>query len=83
MQTNEIMPGTRVEIFDHLLFKNDKSTPLSFTRRPSTVVCRYGKRSHPCLGTPTWVYPDLIDVVFDHSPDRISCGHFIEGAKIL
>lgn len=80
---NEIFPGTRVEVFDHSLFKDDVSTPLSFTRRPGIVVCRYGKRSHPCLGTPGWVYPDLIDVLFDHRPNRISEGHFTEGAKIL
>lgn len=70
-----IMPGARVLVFDHLLFKDDVSTPLSFTERPATVLCRYGYRS--LFG---FTYPDLLDVKFDHR-EQVSHGHFTKWCK--
>ena len=96
-----LMPGDRVLVFDSSLFKDDISTPLSFTERPATVVCRYGYHSfwrlnkfelQRCLsgtsdlypgGYEVWKYPDLVDVQFDHRPERISHGHFTTGVKNL
>jgi hypothetical protein len=66
-------PGTRVKVFDHRLFVDDKSTPLSVTMKPATVVCWYGYESR--FGR----YSDLIDVVFDHRPDEVSHRHFSDG----
>ena len=69
----EILPGARVRVFDPKLFIDDKSTPISFTIRKATVVCRYGKDSSDLgLGK----YDDLVDVIFDHRPKEISHGHF-------
>jgi hypothetical protein len=80
----EIMPGSRVMVFDHRLYKDDFSTPLSETMRPATVVCRYGSKVwYPRFMTKPWLYPDLVDVVFDHRPDAVSRGHFTDGVKII
>ena len=69
----EILPGSRVRVFDPTLFKNDKDTPPSFTRRPATVIRRYGRRS-PFYG---YVYRDCVDVLFDHWQSlELSRGHF-------
>ena len=38
----DIMPGDRVLVVEHLLFKNDKKTPWRSLLRPGTVVARYG-----------------------------------------
>ena len=59
--SEQILPGTRVEVFDHLLFKDDQSTPISVTMKPATVVLRYGYIGH--FG----IYVDVVDVIFDHS----------------
>ena len=69
----EILPGSRVKVFDGRLFVNDKATPLSVTMKPATVVKRYGYRSEY---NREWVYPDCVDVIFDHWPERVSKGHF-------
>jgi len=71
------MPGDRIMIFDPRLFDDDVSTPISYTVRPATVVCRYGTVANQ-LST---IYPDLIDVKFDHRPESISKGHFTDGAR--
>jgi hypothetical protein len=61
--------GDRVQVFDAVLFKNDRDTPLSQTVRPATVlVCRYDQYGR-----------ELIDVRFDHR--GISHGHFASGAQ--
>lgn len=79
---DEIMPGDRVRVFDHRLFKDDVSTPLSHTVRQATVVCRYGKVVfYPACMEKPWRYPDLCDVVFDHRPNEVSKGHFTYGVK--
>lgn len=87
------MPGDRVIVFDSTLFKNDIDTPLSYTMRPGTIVCRYGY--HPYWrqgfcdlrdlypgGYQVWKYPDLVDINFDHRPDKISHGHFTDGVEL-
>ena len=80
----EIMPGDRVSVFDPRLFVDDWSTPLSVTFRPATVVCRYGKKVfYQASMEKPWVYPDLVDVEFDHRPGVISKGHFTDGIKAL
>ena len=78
--------GARVLIFDHLLFKNDIDTPLSMTIKPATVIRRYEYTS-PYFG----LYPDLVDVRFDHirvphfkGEERyISKGHFTKEIDII
>jgi len=80
MDNNYILPGSRVTIFDPLLFKDDLSTPPSITIKPATVVRRYGFRS---IHNPERIYPDCIDVVFDHRPGKVSHGHFVEAARRL
>jgi len=67
-----IMQGSRVLVFDPRLFKDDKTTPFSITMKPATVVFRYGYVSQYW----GWKYDDVVDVVFDHDPHRISRGHF-------
>jgi hypothetical protein len=73
-------PGTRVKVLDNTLYKDDKSTPLSYTVRPATVVCWYGRKS-VLLGK-YCRYDNLIDVIFDHRPERVSRAHFAEYAEI-
>lgn len=80
---HDIMPGCRVLVFDSTLFKDDKSTPLSFTERPATVIQRYGKLEYDYGDFSLGPYPDLLDVSFDHRPTRISHGHFTDGVKHL
>jgi hypothetical protein len=60
-----------VVVFDHLLFVDDVTTPLSHTCRPATVLRHYGYRD-----TEFGIYPSSIDVRFDHRPERESRGHF-------
>lgn len=81
------MPGDRVLVFNHRLYKNDIDTPSSMTNQPATVLCRYGKKSiyhfncvhdhdfNPICEPSIWIYPDLVDVLFDSDP-RPSHGHF-------
>lgn len=38
----QILPGSRVLVFDARKYKNDLDTPLSVTMCPATVHCRYG-----------------------------------------
>lgn len=73
----QIMPGSRVKVFDHRLFIDDVRTPLGYTMRKATVISRYG-----CEGT-FGRYPDLIDVRFDYRPDEISHGHFTEMVEMI
>lgn len=66
--------GDRVKAFDHLLYKNDNDTPLSVTMCPATVVACYE-------GVWTYAGRVIVDVVFDHRPDTVSVGHFIEAVE--
>ena len=80
-----LFPGTRVKVFDHLLFKDDKSTPLSHTVRPAIVIKWYGYVSlwmEREYGREAAIYPDLVDVKFDHR-EQISHGHFSDGVENL
>lgn len=70
-------PETRVLVFDALIFKNDIDTPLSMTIKSATVIKWYGYR-HPKHG----IYPNMVDIIFDHRPDRVSHGHFVDVAGI-
>ena len=85
----EIMPGDRVMVFDHRLFQDDVSTPLTTTMQPATVVCRYGYKYYPptylsCYDyDKPWTYPDVCDVVFDHRPQEVSKSHFTWGIRHL
>ena len=90
----EILPESRVMVFDNRLYINDAITPLSVTMKPATVVCRYGIHSDVMCkhaeedGRPhrgkdcCWNYPDLIDVIFDHD-GRLSKGHFTRSVKLI
>lgn len=78
--------GARIMVFDHLLFKDDVTTPLSVTVKPATVIRRYECTS-PYFG----FYPDCVDVKFDHirfshlkgDEKYISKGHFTRDVKII
>lgn len=92
--SRNIYVNDRVLVFDHRLFIDDIKTPLSFTMRPATVTCRYGYKSihdyseyddygRKYESIQTHIYPDLVDVVFDHRPEQISKGHFTTGVIAL
>ena len=74
-----ILPNSKVLVFDPRLFKDDISTPLSFTMRSAKVIKRYGERSKY---NPQWIYPDLVDVIFDYDK-FLSRGHFTNGVKFI
>ena len=76
-----LMPGDRVLVFDHTLFKDDVTTPLSFTIRPATIIRRYGRKTRYSGDESDTLYPDLIDVDFDHRGE--SRGHFTVNAREL
>ena len=79
-----IMPGDKVLVWDKHYDKD----------MTATVVCRYGSwtMSHinVCYddygnryGEPDrWLYPDLVDVEFDHRKG-ISHGHFTNGVSVV
>jgi len=79
-----LYPGTRIFAFDSFLFKDDISTPLSYTTRSGTVTCWYGYR-FTLLGVTKskgWIYPDCVDIKFDHR-EQISHGHFSDGVTVI
>ena len=78
-----LMPGDRVKVFDSSLFKDDKTTPLSMTMKSATIVKRYGQiaRHYPINDFTLGPYEDMVDVVFDHKPERVSHGHFTWGVE--
>lgn len=65
---SEILPDSRIMVYDG---ETDAF-------KPATVICRYGFRS---TYNERWIYPDNVDVRFDHRPDRISHGHFTDGVR--
>jgi hypothetical protein len=79
---NCIKPNMRVKVFDPCLYKDDKTTPLSVTVCPATVTRCYKKRVK-AFNIKEPLYDDLIDVLFDHKPDRILHGHFRAGVKVI
>lgn len=70
-------PGTRVLVFDPSIYYDDISTPNCI--KPATVVCWYASRST----ITNLVDESLIDVIFDHRPDRISRAHFTYCVEVL
>lgn len=76
--TIDLMPGDRIMLFNYRLWKDDKTTPLSVTMQPCTVLNRYGKMKtrYPGLHDDEQLgpYEDLIDVNFDNGGK--SEGHF-------
>lgn len=68
--TTTYFPGTRVLVFDSRRYKDDRATPLHQTLCMATVERWYGKRSER-FG----LYPSLLDVRFDHTPEKVSRGH--------
>lgn len=71
-----LFPGTRVRVFDSRRFKDDRSTPLSVTMRPATVVRWYGATKEMYSFGP---YENLIDVVFD-GDEQESRAHIVSPA---
>lgn len=72
-----LFPGTRVKVFDHRLFKDDRSTPLSVTMRPATVVRWYGT---PAYASSFGPYENLIDIIFDGDEPAESRAHIVSPA---
>lgn len=66
----EIFTDKKVLVFDNLLFVDDVKTPSSFTMRPAKIVKSYTKQGR-----------ELVDVLFDHRPDKISRAHFANMIK--
>ena len=64
-----LVEGIRLKIFDNTLYIDDKTTPLSVTMKPATIQKVYFDKIHGRL---------LADVIFDHRPDKVSKGHFID-----
>lgn len=73
-----LYPGDRALVYDSLEFINDIATPAATLMKPATIISRYGRYSK-MLGP----YPDLVDVVFDHRPYKVSRGHFTERIRPL
>lgn len=81
-----IAPGTRVMVFDSTLYKDDKKTPLSYTVRPAVVIRHYGLQAQDYGSTNDLVlgpYQSLVDVIFDHRPERVSKGHFTYSISVI
>ena len=66
--------GARVLVFDHRLFKDDRSTPLSVTMKSATVIRRYDYQGE-------FGHYDVVDVEFDYRPRKVSKAHLVEGIK--
>lgn len=65
--------GSRCLAFDRRIYVDDKTTPLSMTRQPGTVINRRVEKRDRRL---------LADVLFDSDP-RISKGHFVDRLQSL
>jgi len=63
--------GSRVWVFDHRLFDNDITTPLSVTMKKATVIKVYQEEGKLKYSRP------VADVTFDYRPDEISKAHFV------
>jgi len=81
MDCSNIMPGDRVLVFDPQLFRDDVTTPLSYTMRPAVVLRRYGRRAehYPISDMTLGPYPDLVDVIFLHR--GLSRSHFTDSVR--
>jgi hypothetical protein len=65
--------GARCLAFNYRIYVDDKTTPLSMTVQPGTIVGRSVEASHGRL---------LASIKFDSDP-RVSHGHFVTGLKSL
>lgn len=70
--------GDRVTVFDSSLWVYG-TLPAWKCNKLATIVRRYSATSEHS----GYDYPDLIDVVFDHHPEKVSKGHFTDGVKKL
>jgi hypothetical protein len=71
MKIEDVKVGDKVMVFDHRLFRNDKSTPSEMTHKPAEVLKIYKTYKH---------YEDVVDVRFDYD-GSISKGHFVWGIE--
>lgn len=76
-----IQKGSRVKLFDHRLYEDDRSTPLNVTMKKAMVVEVYrerkGRKYH-------FKYSKAVaDVRFDYRPDEISRGHFVDQMELI
>lgn len=83
MKKVETVLPAKVKVFDRSLYKDDEKTPLCLTMKPARIVKRYEMVTLNSETGQMMHYPDLIDVVFDHRPDEVSCGHFTSYADPL
>lgn len=81
MDMSNIQHGDRVLVYDSSCFIDDVSTPVEMLMKPATVVTRYGTKVD--YGSGPVRYPDLVDVVFDCRPDRISRGYFTKSVILI
>lgn len=81
-ELDAITVGSRVLAFDPALYRDDESTPINYSVRPATVLRRYGiLRRVGQYGEKYGPYPDVVDLRFDHRPERESHGHFTNYLK--
>jgi hypothetical protein len=76
--TPDLKEGDRVIVFDAQLWHEPEASALD-AYKPATIVRRYSETSKHS----GYHYPDLIDVVFDHRPEKVSKGHFTTGVEKL
>ncbi len=78
-ENDDFYPGTRVMVFDPSLYIDDITTPIKTTVKPATIVCWFGCWNY----NHTYYHDSLIDVIFDHRPDKISKSHFTSFVKVI
>lgn len=66
-----IKEGSRVKVFDHRLYSDDITTPLSVTMKEATVVEVYQEKKNLKFSQM------VADVIFDYRPNEISQAHFV------
>ena len=72
-------PGDRVMVFDHLLFVDDVTTPLSYTMRSAIIVRKYWYADVSDEGH----FREVVDVIFMHRPNQFSKAQFTPFVKQL
>jgi hypothetical protein len=78
---DQVGVGSRILVYDYREFINDKVTPVRMLMKSAIVVRRYGRTTD--YGSGTVYYDDMVDVVFDHSDDYVSKGHFTDGIELI
>lgn len=85
MQRGVILPGFRAMVYDMWANGRKGYYENKGEMKAATVMCRYGyvseymEQEH---GRKAAIYPDCVDVIFDHD-GRLSKGHFTEGIKAI